>query len=467
MRHLRWFVVAFACAALAVAAPCGAEMRGAWVSAWTPGYLNAQQVDDTISAARKAGLNALFIQVRKNADAYYNSTLEPRSSDIAPGFDPLAYTIEKAHEAGMQVHAWVNMFRVWTAKDRPSDPNHIVNVHPDWLNVSFDGNTRASEGLYLDPGVPEAREHIASVAAEIASNYDIDGIQLDYIRYPGKQWGYSQRALSFYYSETGAATKPEPSDQRWLQWRRDQVTKTVKLIHDRVKSAGPKVVISAASVSWGDCPRDFAGSSSYSNVCQDWRAWLAEGLVDINAPMNYKNESNAKYARQFRNWLAGFKRWGSDRPVYVGIDVHNNSASGVVKQVEAIRQAGLDGFLLFSFNASSKRTALVEHLGRSVCDTIVSAPPSESGSPGSGSRQSREAFDRGIRYAMQNQVGMAIVHLKRAVELNPRYAEAHFRLGRCYLKERNLPKAREAFARTLEVDPSHEGAKTELAALER
>jgi len=363
---MRLFRVAVVLLAVVVAGTgrC-AEFRGAWVTAWSSGFFTAEEIDNTIAAAKKAKLTALLIQVRKNGDAYYKSETEPRGNGIAEGFDPLATMIEKAHAAGIEVHAWVNAVRMWASKTAPTDPKHIVNRHPEWINKDKDGANRASEGLYLDPGIPEAREYIASISEEIAKNYDVDGIHLDYIRYPGRDWGYSELALKAYYAASGATTKPEPGAPEWLQWKRDQVTELVKLIRQKVKAAKPKALLSASTIPWGDCPDEFASATPYTLACQDWKKWMAEGLIDANCPMNYKQESSAKQAASFRNWLAGFARWSSGKPTYVGIEAHMNQAAESVQQIEAIRKAKLDGFVLFSFNQSRRRDAIAEAVGAS------------------------------------------------------------------------------------------------------
>lgn len=353
------------CVAVAVLGSCACaanELRGAWLSAWSPGYYNAEQIDATIAAAKKAGINALFIQVRKNADSYYDSKLEPRASEVAEGFDPLAYAIDRAHAQRIQVHAWVNAFRVWTAMDPPSDPKHIVNLHPDWINRSNDGQTRSSEGVYLDPGVPAAREHIAKVMLDIATRYNVDGIQWDYIRYPGENWGYSDTALNRYHADSGTTTKPDPKDGKWLQWKRDQVTALVKTVYKDVHAIRPKLTISASTIVWGNCPADFRESDAYAAVCQDWKGWISEGVLDANLPMAYKIESSPKSAQSFRNWLTGFVNWGGGKPTYVGLEVGPNGPTGILAQIEAVRKSGLGGYVLFAFNQSEKRDALVDAL---------------------------------------------------------------------------------------------------------
>lgn len=354
----RVFVIGCVMAVLASCACSAAEVRGAWLGAWWPGYFTASEIDASIAAAKKAGVNALFIQVRKNADAYYNSKIEAHASNIAADFDPLAYTIEKAHAQGIQVHAWVNAFRVASTAP-PTDPKHITHVHPDWINKSFDGQTRGGEGVYLDPGVPAASDYVAKIMLDIATRYKLDGIQWDYIRYPGVNWGYADAALARYYAETGATTKPDPSDPKWLQWKRDQVTKLVRSVYKQIHAVKPKIVISASTVTWGNCPTDFTKGDAYQTVCQDWKAWMEEGILDANLPMAYKVESTPKGAQSFRGWLEGFAKWDGGRATYVGIDVDNNDDAAVLAQIEAVRKAGLEGYVLYKFNESQRRDTLV------------------------------------------------------------------------------------------------------------
>jgi uncharacterized lipoprotein YddW (UPF0748 family) len=423
------------------------ELRGGWVTAWNNGLFTQSQCDATIEAAKKAGLNALFVQVRKVGDAYYESSIEPRGDNLAPDFDPLAYMVQKGHDSGIKIHAWVNVCRIWREKTPPTSYMHMVNRHPDWLNKDCNGCNRASDGMFMDPAVPEARDYTASLIADIARRYDLDGIHLDYIRYPGKQWGYSNTALARYKTETGASAKPKPEDQKWLCWRMDQVTDLLKAIRTHVHEVKPNMVISAATVAWGDCQPDFIDNLACKLTCQNWRSWLNDGLIDANVPMNYRDESSSKASTQFRSWLKGFNKWSSGKPTYVGLGAHNNMPSGILRQIEAVRKAGLEGYVLFSFNESSLRDSMVVALSKQVpFENLVAS----------------QMFERGIRFAAQNQLGMAKVYLKKAVELDPDNAEAHFRLGRVYLRERNNSLAKTEFESALKVDTSHSLARQEL-----
>lgn len=356
-------IIALICA-LGTAACAGAEVRGAWVTSWQSGFFTPQQIDDTVAATKKAGLNALFIEVRRAADAFYDSKIEPRPNEIAADFDPLAYTIKKAHAAGIQVHAWVVVYRAWSgAKTGPTDPNHIINKHPDWVMLSNTGKNWADEGIYLDPGVPEARDYIVSVFEDIAKRYDVDGIQYDYVRYPGKNWGYSEAALKHYYADTGSTAKPAPDDPKWLQWRRDQVTALVKESRDKIKAANPRIQISASTICYGKFSTDWEKTEAYSDVLQDWYLWMREGLIDINIPMNYRSENDPAAAQSYRNWINASEQWNGGRLVYQGIYCSSNSPADVLKQIDAMRKAGQEGFVLFAFNSGRRRAALADALG--------------------------------------------------------------------------------------------------------
>jgi len=438
-----------------------AEVRGAWITSWDKGFYTPQEIDDTIAAAKKAGLNALFIEVRKFADSYYDSKIEPRGPEVPAGFDPLAYTIEKAHPEGMQVYAWVVVYRAWAGSNKkpPTDPNHILNKHPEWILKDVDGKDWPGDGMFLDPGVPEARDYIVSVFEDIVKRYKIDGLQYDYVRYPGPKWGYSDTALKRYYAETGATTKPEPNDPKWLQWRRDQVTSLVKICHDKIKAMTPNVAITGSTICYGPCNADFNKTSPYVETCQDWYGWMKSGYMDVNIPMNYKPETSDWMKKSFREWTDASSRWQGKGMVFQGIDGNNQSVENMLKQIEYVRAAGQAGWVLFSFNESAHRDKEAAELGAA----LAPAPKLPVNmADGLNTQASREAFDRGIKQAENKKYAEATIELKKAVELDPGYSEAFYRLGRCYLKMNKNENAREAFKKALEVNPCHEGANKEL-----
>jgi len=195
-------------------------VRGLWVL--RSSLASEKSVRQMVDTAKRAGFNTLLVQVRGRGDAYYNSRIEPRATELEDdptNFDPLALTLTLAHAQGLRVHAWFNVDLVSSATLLPRFRTHIVSRHPEWLMVprplagklslmspdlpAYVGEiarwTRAQadnvEGLYLSPVTAASRQYTTSVVADLAAQYDLDGLHLDYIRYPGRQFGSPAAAL--------------------------------------------------------------------------------------------------------------------------------------------------------------------------------------------------------------------------------------------------------------------------------
>ena len=311
------------------------EFRAVSVHTWIPGMLSKQEIDDSIAWAKKANMNAIIVQARRVGDSYYKSDIETRASNIkGPGLDPLGYSLEQGHKKGLEVHAWFNVYRVWSNLPPPKDPKHVVKAHPEWLNKDIDGNIKSDDGQFIDPGVPEARAYTVKLVGDILTKYNVDGLMLDFIRYPGKTWGYSDIAVARFNKEFNRTGKPDKDDPEWCQWRRDQVTAMARDIYAEVQRVKPRVKVSASTVPWGPCPTDWTKTDAYGHVFQDWRLWMEKGYLDANMPMNYKNPAKERDSQWYLDWLDGFKRWSYGRHVYNTVMVMNNNAPGAVNQAK-------------------------------------------------------------------------------------------------------------------------------------
>ncbi len=178
------------------------EIRAAWV---VRNSLDSKSdVDRAVDYAIRARFQLLFVQVRGRADAYYRSSLEPEGLSLkqpVAQFDPLDYFLTRCREAGISVHAWVNVFLVWSDGRRAPPAGHIAAEHPEWLVTNVSG-VRMDErpldewlaegqtGYFVSPSRADVREHTTRVIQEIASRYRLDGVHLDYIRYPGPQFDF-------------------------------------------------------------------------------------------------------------------------------------------------------------------------------------------------------------------------------------------------------------------------------------
>jgi uncharacterized lipoprotein YddW (UPF0748 family) len=170
-------------------------------------------------------MHMLFVQVRGRADTFYRSAVDPPSSILkAPvaDFDPLAYLLTLAHRNGIAVHAWINVFLVWSDVSQSPPPTHLVARHPDWLLTDANGvrmdrmpssrwKKNGVEGWFVSPGVRGMRTHMARVVRELVTEYEIDGVHLDYTRYPNREISFDPTSRAEFAVRWGvdpaAATK--------------------------------------------------------------------------------------------------------------------------------------------------------------------------------------------------------------------------------------------------------------------
>jgi len=378
--------VAAICALLAVApgavAPPTAadDVRALWVTRAT--LTSPEAVAQMVSAAKSGGFNALLVQVRGRGDAYYRSSLEPRASELAgrPDFDPLGQTIALAHEAGLRVHAWIAVNLVSSATTLPPSRDHLVYKNPEWLMVpkslapelrhvevrspEYLGRlarwTRAHgddvEGLYASPLHAGAAAHVAAVVRELVANYPLDGLHLDYVRFPGSEFDYSRGALQEFkrsiLPEMSVAEKaqvaarealdpfayPNFFPRRWAAFRRSRLTALVMRVRTAARSARPSIVISAAVVP--------DASEAFDRRLQDWRTWLDQSLIDVLCPMAYTQEPGV-----FDAQVAMARDYAAGRPVWAGIGAYRLSPAETVQFIRATRRLGTSGVVLFSYDA--------------------------------------------------------------------------------------------------------------------
>ena len=217
------------------------EFRGAWIH--TVGQSRYMEMnrdaiqdyfDQMLDSLQHIGINAVIFQVRLTADALYRSELEPWSKYLTgkqgvapePLWDPLQYMIEQCHARNMELHAWLNPYRVGTNADEPLAASHIYHKHPEWF-------VRYGRQLYFDPGLPECRRFIGRVVDDIVSRYDVDAIHMDDYFYP--------------YPIAGSEFPDENSYARYGNgmdrgdWRRENVNALIKELHKIIKSRKPWV----------------------------------------------------------------------------------------------------------------------------------------------------------------------------------------------------------------------------------
>lgn len=323
------------------------EMRGVWVTRFS--WTHAEELEIIFDEVADAGFNAVFFQVRGNFDAYYPSALEPWAAGLTgtlgedPGWDPLQTAIDLGHARGMQVHAYINVFPFWRGTSPPpsSTPTHAYLSNPGWTVAGADGTPMALNSSYVfaSPGNPSVQQRVAAVAADIARRYDVDGIHLDYIRYPGSQYSRDATSVARYAADSAGLS--------WEDWQRAQVKATVGGV-----STAVDVPVTAAV--WGVYENRWGWSSvSQGNVdyFQDSGAFLEEGLLDANIPMIYWPVSDTPGSRlDFATLVADHLSRAADRHVYAGMGGEGVTMDQVIACVEAARAAGAPGVVLFDWS---------------------------------------------------------------------------------------------------------------------
>ena len=324
------------------------EFRGIWDHdgvGWYPG-----DWERTCKILREQGFTAIFPNMLWGGLAHYSSKVLPESSTYRTYGDQLKQCIEAAHRNGLEVHVWKVC---WHVVNAPSEFRHKL-TQQGRLQVSLKGRTAP----WLNPAHPQNVTLALNSLKEIARNYDVDGIHLDYIRYPGADYCFSPATRSFFEKSIGspikdwpAAVRPEGRLQDEFQrWRAEQITSFVRLAHDEIKAINPRIKLSAAVY------------SSYPNVIkslgQNWGLWLKEGYVDFVCPMNYTTDPSA-FSQMCRRQIALPDARGRIYPgLGVTADESQLTPDQVIEEINILRKLDAPGFMLFDLTTTLRDETL-------------------------------------------------------------------------------------------------------------
>ena len=274
------------------------EFRAAWVASvaninWPSksGLTSEQQQLEAIALLnllKKKNFNAVILQIRPQADAFYQSDLEPWSYFLTgeqgkapePFYDPLEFWVKAAHDRGIELHAWLNPYRAQHSTGGEISNQSIIKTHPESV-------VKLKNGMYwLDPAKESVQEHATAVIMDVVKRYDIDGIHLDDYFYP-------------YASYNGGEDFPD--DKSWAayqvgggilsrdDWRRENVNSFISNLYQEIKSVKPyvKFGISPFGIWRPGYPESIAGFDQYSELYADARLWLNRGWMDYFMPQLY------------------------------------------------------------------------------------------------------------------------------------------------------------------------------------
>jgi uncharacterized lipoprotein YddW (UPF0748 family) len=285
---------------------------------------------------QKNRMNAVIVQVRPAADAFYPSPYEPWSQWLtgtqgkppSPYYDPLQFMIEEAHKRGMEFHAWCNPYRAnFNIGSASIAPDHITRVHPEWF-LTY-GDTK-----YFDPSNKQAQNFVVNVIRDIVQRYDVDAIHMDDYFYP-----YRIAGKEF---PDEAAYRKSKSNISKADWRRSNVDTIIRKISYAIKGIKPycKFGISPFSV-WRNKDMDpdgsdsQAGQTNYDDLFANILLWLYKGWIDYVAPQLYLEIGNSKIA--YEKMLDWWSKHSYGRHVYIGHGIYRaNERSKAWKNPEEL-----------------------------------------------------------------------------------------------------------------------------------
>ena len=347
-----------------------AEVRAMWLDRGTIVRAGSEEnlaaVFDRLAAA---GINTVFFEAINAGYPIYPSRIAPQQNPLTRHWDPLASAVRLGKERGIEVHAWVWLFAAGNRRHNallnlPAQyPGPLINANPGWAAYDRQGRVVpvGQDKPFLDPANPEVRSYLMRMLQELVANYDVDGVQFDYVRYPfqdpgaDRTYGYGTAARLRFRDLTGidpAVLSPwnnaslTPYEQRrqqqlwhrWTEFRVDQVSSFVAEASQMLRQKKPEMTISAAV---------FAKSTHerIHKIQQDWETWAQRGDVDWIVLMSYAMDTN-RFEQLIHPWVIEGD-YGSTL-IIPGIRLLNLPEMAALDQIQTLRDLPVSGYALFA-----------------------------------------------------------------------------------------------------------------------
>ncbi|MBE9096458.1 family 10 glycosylhydrolase [Tychonema sp. LEGE 07203] len=341
----------------------GAEIRAVWLDRGTIVAARSEQglaaVFDRLAAA---GINTVFFETLNAGYPIYPSQVAPQQNPLTVGWDPLESAVKLARERGMELHAWVWIFatgnkRHNTLIGKPSSyPGPVLSAHPTWANIDNKGRTQnPNDGkFYLDPANPEARSYLLQIIGEITNRYKVDGVHLDYIRYPfqndsaGFTYGYGIAARQQFRQLTGAdPVNISPKDgslwRQWVEFKTNQINSFVAEVSQLLRQNYPRTILSVAVF-------PHPASQRIYKIQQNWEVWARQGIVDLIVPMTYALDTNR--LQRITEPLAKEQMLGSAL-ISPSVKLLTLPPVVAIDQIQALRDLPTGGYAIFAVESIS------------------------------------------------------------------------------------------------------------------
>ena len=367
------------------------EFRGAWIR---PDQTDPKQIADSVAQMKRLGIKHIFLETYYQGETIYPSTVManyglPIQHPQFQGTDPLQSWIDAAHKEGLKTHAWVQVFFAGNHDENAEPGGPILQKYPQWRNIErvhLDSTRPIGSDVepghyFLDPANPDVHTFLEKLFLEITSRYPIDGLNLDYIRYPASRpvhdptyfsttWGYTETARNQFKAliererveaeETRKKSEPgyrksaksypsaDPKDltptsplwPQWVAWRKEQVSTFVQKLSEKARSIRPQLLLSAVVFP--------ASDPTYAQKLQNYPLWTRQGWIQALTPIGLSTipERMALQASQIRAQVP------VETPVYIGIfSLYNREPSiEMLQQVDAVHKAKMPGIVFFDWS---------------------------------------------------------------------------------------------------------------------
>lgn len=300
---------------------------------------------------KSSGVNVVYFECNNAGFTMYPSSMATQNPATV-GWDPLGVAVKEAHKRGMELHAWTWNFNVGNAKHNPiigkdaDYPGPVLSSHSfTWALAAQNGSLLPPKQheFWLDPSNPDARQYAKDLCVEIVSKYPVDGLQLDYIRYPfnnkGSEMGFNWLGRQRFERDTGLSLDHLDDDTRqvWVAWKTAQINSWVKDLSQTLKHMKPGLRISCAVYAM---PR----RGRVNAIQQEWETWVANGWVDTINPMTY-----VQSAKELAQNAGSVRESTGDRAlVYPGLSIRQLDTAGLIEQLDSSRECGTIGTTMFA-----------------------------------------------------------------------------------------------------------------------
>lgn len=347
-----------------------AEIRAMWLDRGSIVRARSRQgLAQLFDNMQAAGINTVFLETLNAGFPIYPSRVAPQQNPLTQGWDPLAEAVALAHERNMELHAWMWVFAAGNQRHNPligkseSFLGPALTAHPDWVGYDQDGSPipLGQTKPFYDPANPQVRAYLLRLAEEMIGNYDVDGLQLDYIRYPfqdssrGRTYGYGMAARREFRRQTGVdpveltplvdpwlprEERDRQTDlwQAWNDFRIEQVTSFVAEVSALVRRDRPDITLSAAVFAMPEAER-------LLKIQQDWNTWAEEGLVDWIVLMSYAQDAN-RFAELITPWVVD--QTYESTLVIPGMRLLSMPIPVMIDQLQTLRDMPATGYALFA-----------------------------------------------------------------------------------------------------------------------